>query len=137
VKNRDGFSLLEILVALVIFSIAVGGMMVGLGYHLKDVSFTEDHARAVRIASREMNMLRRLSYFPEEEFEGEEDRFAWFAMVEETDMDDMPGMDSTEESSRNAYNPCLMSVRVEWAEVDGGERTKNVSLQGYELFRRR
>lgn len=136
-KNRDGFSLLEILIALVIFAITVGGLLETLGNHLRNVSFTEDHARAVRIASREMNSLRRLTYFSEEEIQGEEGRFVWLATVEESDLDDMPGMDSSEESSRNASKPCLMNVTVQWSDSAGGELTKRVNLQGYELFRQR
>jgi len=133
----EGFTLLEVLVALVVFSIGVGGLMVGMGYHLKDISYIEDHAHAVRIASREMNALRRLNRIPEEETHGEEGRFVWFVQVEEMDSDTLPGMGITEENSRNAYQPCLMTVIVRWADIEGAEPTRQVTLKGIELFRKR
>jgi len=70
-SRKAGFSLLEVLVALAIFAIAAGGTLVALGHHLKNVSFLQDHSRAVRIASREMNALRRMTTLSEEETEGD------------------------------------------------------------------
>jgi prepilin-type N-terminal cleavage/methylation domain-containing protein len=133
--NR-GFSLLEVLVALVVFSIGVSGLLVALGYHLKDITFTEDHAHAVRIASREMNALRRMKYFPEQEVTGEEGRFTWTATAEEADYDELPGVTSDDVSSSQSLKPCMMDVTVEWSEEAGGERNRKVRLQGLELFQR-
>lgn len=132
--RNAGFSLLEVLVALVVFAIGVSGLLVALGYHLKDISFTEDHARAVRIASREINTLRRMTYMPDQEMEGEEDRYVWRTIVEEMDQDDMPGMNSTDEGSRSAAIPCLIDVTVQWSEVEGGELAKQVNLKGIEIY---
>ena len=108
IHSSVGFSILEVLVALVVFSIGVSGLLVALGYHLKDITFTQDHARAVRIASREMNTLRRMKYFPEQEVSGEEGRFVWSAVAEEAE--DLPGMTSDDVSSSRALKPCTMEA---------------------------
>ena len=131
-----GFSLLEVLVALVVFSIGVSGLLVALGYHLRDITFTEDHARAVRIASREMNAMRRMEYFPEQEISGQEGRFVWIATAEEADDDGLPGITSDEVSSSRALKPCRMDVTVQWSEEEGGELNRKVNFQGLELFQR-
>lgn len=133
-KKRDGFSLLEVLVALVVFAIGVTGMLVALGYNLRDINYTKDHALAVRIATREMNTLRRNTYIPEPETGGEEGRFSWQVVAEQMDIDDLPGMDSDDEGQSDELVPCTMGVTVLWSDDIGGERTHKVALSGIELF---
>ena len=123
--------------ALLVFAIGVTGMLTALGHHMKDVSLSEDHARGVRIAQREMNALRRLQYFPDSELTGEEGRYVWTTEVEEADTDELPGVDSDEVSNSRVLRPCTMSVLVQWSDVDGGELRRRVLLQGLELFQRR
>ncbi len=135
-QNHAGFSLLEVLVALVVFAIGVSGMLVALGHHMKEVSFSEDHARAIRIATREMNALRRFKYIPNTEIEGEEGRYIWTAEVEEMD-DDLPGVTSDEAGRSRGLKPYAMSVLVQWSDVEGGELRRKVELQGLELFQGR
>jgi type II secretion system protein I len=94
-KFHAGFSLLEVLVALAVFGIAAGGMLVTLGHHIKNVSYIQNHARAVRIASREMDSLRRVQSL-EEETDGSEDRFNWTAQVSTDGMDEWPGIDDVD-----------------------------------------
>ncbi|QBG48579.1 prepilin-type N-terminal cleavage/methylation domain-containing protein [Verrucomicrobia bacterium S94] len=130
----NGFSLLEVLVALVVFAVGVTGMLTALGYNLRDISYTEDHAMAVRIASREMNALRRLTYVPDSESGGEEGRFSWRITVEERDVDTLPGMDGDDESQTDALVPCEMEVVVSWSEDAEGEAVHKVKLNGIELF---
>ena len=132
--SRDGFSLLEVLVALVVFAIGVTGMLVALGYNLRDISYSKDHAHAVRIASREMNSMRRLTNIPELETAGEEGRFSWQTEVILMDIDDLPGMDSDEAGQSDALVPAEMEVNVSWSEDVGGDATHKVQLSGIELF---
>ena len=46
--KKDGFSILEVLIALAVFAIGIGSLLTALGYHLRDVSVLQDHGRAVR-----------------------------------------------------------------------------------------
>lgn len=134
---QSGFTILEIMVALLVFAIGVTGMLAALGHHMKDVSLAEDHARGVRIAQREMNALRRLKFFPESEMSGEEGRYVWTASVEEADYDELPGVAADEVGSARALKPCNISVLVQWSDVGGGELKRRVLFRGMELFRRR
>ncbi|MFA6172595.1 MAG: prepilin-type N-terminal cleavage/methylation domain-containing protein [Kiritimatiellales bacterium] len=127
-KKKSGFSLLEVLVALAIFGIAAGGVLVALGHHLKNVSFLQDHSRAVRIASREMNALRRMKSLPEEEKEGAEDRFIWVSQVNTDGLDEWPGLDSS------TGTPVRLSVTVQWSDSEGGPSAGKVHLDGFEVI---
>jgi type II secretion system protein I len=135
--GKSGFTLLEILIALTVFAIAVTGMLAALGNHVKSVSLSEDHARAVRIAQREMNAMRRLRYMPDSEMTGEEGRYLWSTTVEESDYDNLPGVDSDEFSNARALRPCDMTVMVHWSDVEGGELKRRVLFRGVELFQQR
>ena len=134
---KKGFTILEILVALLVFAIGVTGMLTALTHHMREVSLSEDHARGVRIAQREMNALRRMKYMPESESTGEEGRYVWTAEIEEADMNELPGIDSSEASNSRALKPCTLSVQVRWSDVAGGELKHQVLFQGLELFQRR
>jgi type II secretion system protein I len=127
-RCHAGFSLLEVLVALAIFGIAAGGILVALGHHLKNVSFLQDHSRAVRIASREINALRRMTSLPEDVTEGSEGRFAWTSQVSTEGLEEWPGLDSANGT------PVLLKVTVQWSDSEGGPFTGKVHLDGVEVF---
>lgn len=133
-KRRMGFSLLEVLVALVVFAIGVTGLLAALGANLRDINYTKDHAQAVRIATREMNNLRRLTYAPDATEEAWEGRFSCTIDVIELDTADLPGGDSGKESESDAALPYEMVVTVSWSDDVGGEPVSKVKLSGIELF---
>ncbi len=114
--------------ALAIFAIAAGGTLVALGHHLKNVSFLQDHSRAVRIASREINALRRMTTVPEEETEGSEDRFSWTSLAGTEGLDEWSGLTSA------TGTPVRLSVTVQWSDSAGGPATGKVRLDGFEVF---
>ena len=122
---------------LAVFAIGVTGMLTALGRHVKDVSLSEDHARAVRIAQREMNSLRRLRFMPTSEMAGEEGRYVWSSMVEESDIDDLPGTDSDEFANSRTLRPCDITLMVQWSDVEGGELKRRVLFRGVELYQQR
>jgi len=126
--RKEGFSLLEVLVALAIFAIAAGGVLVALGHHLKNVSFLQDHSRAVRIASREMDAMRRLKSAAEEEKDGSEDRFSWTSLTSTEGLDEWPGLTSA------TGTPVRLSVAVQWSDSAGGPAAGKVRLDGFEIF---
>ena len=126
--RKAGFSLLEVLVALAVFGIAAGGVLVALGHHLKSVAFMQDHARAVRIAGREMNALRRSASLDEEEISGSEDRFSWTAQVHTDGLDDWPGLEAA------SGTPVLLAVTVQWSDSGNGSSAGKVHLDGFAVF---
>lgn len=127
-SRKAGFSLLEVLVALAIFAIAAGGVLVALGHHLKNVSFLQDHSRAVRIASREMDAMRRLKSAAEEEKDGSEDRFSWTSLTSTEGLDEWPGLTSA------TGTPVRLAVTVQWSDSAGGPAAGKVRLDGFEIF---
>lgn len=133
---KQGFTLLEILIALAVFAIGVTGMMTALGRHVKNVSLSEDHARAVRIAQREMNAMRRLRFMPAAETTGEEGRYVWSTRVAEADYDELPGVDVDDFAGVHAPRPCDISVTVQWSDIEGGVPKRRVLFRGMELFER-
>ncbi|VGO15155.1 Type II secretion system protein I [Pontiella desulfatans] len=132
--RRDGFSLLEVLAALVVFTIGVTGLLSALGHHLRDINQTKDHALAVRIAMREMDGLRRSTYAPDAETSGEAGRYEWLAEAWAMELDDLPGMDSDDESASDGTFPYQLEVTVSWSNDTGGERKNHVKLHGIGLF---
>jgi len=57
VRRRQGFTLLEVLVATVIMGIAVAGLIAGLSQSVKNASRLTDYDRAVMLAHTKMNDL--------------------------------------------------------------------------------
>jgi len=127
-RCNAGFSLLEVLVALTVFAIGAGGMLVALGNHLRNVSYMEDQAHAVRLATREMNELRHSAEYDENEIEGSEGRFVWVARMHSDELADWPQLDTLE------GDPAQLEVVVQWSDVDGGELKNRVRLEGFDVF---
>ena len=131
-RNTDsaiaGFTLLEVMIALTVFAIGAGGMLMALGNHLRNVSFLEDQAHAVRIAARELDELRTSEEFDEEEVTGSEGRFVWVARMHIDDVSEWPEIDTIEEDSELTI--AQLDVVVQWGDVDGGDMTHRVHLEG-------
>ncbi len=114
--------------ALAIFGIAAGGVLAALGNHLKNVSFMQDHSRALRIASRELNAARRAALPQEGEIEGAQDRFFWTVRTTTEGLGEWPGLEGA------AGTPMILSVVVQWGDRADGPLTGRVRLDGLEVF---
>lgn len=124
-----GFSILEVLVALAVFGIAAGGMLAVLGNHMRDVSYMQDQARAVRIARREMDTLQRMSTFQPLEDSGEEDRFSWTTLVTDDIPVEVPGEEFNDDAASDDEILAYLEVQVSWSETSGGSPSKRVRLR--------
>lgn len=129
IYSRSGFSILEVLVALAVFGIAAGGMLTVLGNHMRDVSYLQDQARAVRIARREMDALQRLPAYEAVETTGAEDRFSWVCLVTDDLPMDVPGLQFNPRGDSDADVLAYLEVQVSWSEIVGGPPVKRVRLQ--------
>lgn len=121
--------MLEVLVALALFAIAASGILVAMGNHLKQVSFMQDHAHAVRLATREMNVLRRMTVFEAGENTGVEGRFTWKTTAETDGLDDWPGLTGL------PGTPARLSVTVQWSDAEVGPTNGQVRLDGFAYYR--
>lgn len=127
-----GFTLLEVLVALVVASVALAGLMRALGEHLKTASWAESRSRALSIARREMTLLRELPTASPEENTGEEGLYRWETRVEETEI---LAEESFPNAGQRALRPLQLEVIVEWSAFEGGPTVGRLSLTGIHLFR--
>lgn len=126
--RRSGFSLLEVLVALALFAIAASGILTAMGNHLKQVSFMQDHAHALRLATREMNALRRMKVLEAGETAGVEGRFTWQTAAETEGFDDWPGLAGL------PGTPARLRVSVQWGDTEAGPTNGQVRLDGFAYF---
>jgi type II secretion system protein I len=127
--TRAGFSILEVLVALAVFAIAAGGLLAVLGNHMRDVSYLQDQARAVRIARREMDALQRMSVFQTLEETGEEGRFSWVSRMTDKLPIEVPGEEFADDGASDGSILAFLEVEVAWSETEGGAPSKRARLK--------
>jgi len=127
--SSSGFSILEVLVALAVFAIVAGSLLAVLGNHMRDVSYLQDQARAVRIARREMDSLQRMSVFQTVEETGEAGRFSWTSLVTDDLPLEVPGEEFSDTGASDAEILAFLEVQVSWSEIEGGAASKRVRLQ--------
>lgn len=132
--KRDGFSILEVLVALAVFAIGAGGMLTVLGSHLRDVSYLKDQARAVRIARSKLDELRRIRAYEPLEESGTEDRFSWVCRVTDEGTDEIPGEEFFNDAVSDPDILASLQVVVSWSETEGGALSKKVRLSALHSF---
>jgi general secretion pathway protein I len=91
--SRRGFSLIEVLAALAIFGLSIGGLIQGIAMALAQWSVAEDQTKALMLAENVMEeIIYNADLTPGEEgepYEPPDDRFAWESVIEETDV---PGL---------------------------------------------
>lgn len=104
------FTLVEVITALLIFSVAVLGLIEGIGSSIRHQSDLLDRQRAAMIAE---NIMEEIAYTRDLETgenegnqEGEDERFTWRTNIEETDDEGL----------------MAVSIEVSWGEGGAGGR---------------
>lgn len=91
--KRRGFSLIEVLIAIMVLGIAVAGLLHGVSASLVSSKENERQSRAALLAAGRMELLRVDGYFEagrtEGEFEDAQSLFRWAQTIEETSI---PGL---------------------------------------------
>ena len=131
---KHHFSLLEILIALIVLSIGITGLLTALGQNSRNVAFLRNREHALRIAADQMRVLRRADTALEEPEKGESGIFEWEATMLEHDPEELPI--PTELLKNKAQDiPMQLQVTVRWPDYDGGEMKNHVQLSGYRLVK--
>jgi general secretion pathway protein I len=123
--KKEGFTLLEVMVATLIMGVAVTGLIVGLSQSVRNASRLASYDQAAALARSQMNELLLSDEIP---FDGEtEGRFAgvpnagWRAVTKpfETQANPVPGSEVLQR----------IALQV-WWEPDGGTR-RTLEVSGY------
>jgi general secretion pathway protein I len=111
VKHAAGFTLLEVIIALAILSIAVVASIQGFAQGLRLLKLAGDHQRATLLADQKLREV----VTPQEGREDEEDResgFAWERVTTAVETPDLTG-DGTRTPTWRVWQ---ITVRVRWGE---------------------
>jgi prepilin-type N-terminal cleavage/methylation domain-containing protein len=61
-NNKDGFSLIEVLMAITLFTFLAVGVLTMTTMGIKTNSYTQHHTKAVQLAESGLELLRRVNY---------------------------------------------------------------------------
>lgn len=124
-KNREhGFSLLEVLVALSLLAMLLGGLMRASSAALRSVSVTEGYQMAVLVANSVLAEIESTNENIHLEQTGTKDnRYHWRAVLK-------PYYENTAQDGM--ANPYEISIEVEWGE---GSHVRRVNINTVRLLR--
>jgi len=124
-KRHAGYSLIEVLVAMVILSLSLTVLLRIFSGGLRNISVSEDYARAILIAEAQLESAGATSYLAPGSSEGVADQnFRWTRTIEA--YHPYPADDSFE-IPLDAYT---VTIDVDWPHA---ERTRSVSLSGIKI----
>ncbi len=123
-RKHQGFSLLEVLVALSLLAMLLGGLMRVSSVTLNTVAVTENYQLAVLVANSILAEIEASNSAIDQYKTGSVDKnFRWQANVTPYyEGNDQPGM----------VQPYKISVQVEWG---AGERVRHVTIDSVRLLR--
>jgi type II secretion system protein I len=111
-----GFTLIEVLLALAIFSIVIVGSIQSLNGHVRAEKYAEDTTRAVILAQNLIEEVRYSGAWQEEaqegQFEEENTGFAWNYEIQATEVE----------------NLFLLTVEITWNDAFGSKNYETATL---------
>ncbi len=124
-RNDKGFSLVEVIAALIVFSIAIVTLVQGFAQSSAAQSDLIDRRQALMLAENLLEEARALNQLEEGHEEGEFDEFAgfrWERTIEESDLPDLMQVSAKvtwgpEERSRDYSLTTLMTRRMTMEEM--------------------
>jgi general secretion pathway protein I len=121
-----GFTILEVLVAFVVFAVTFGALMQVFSGGLRDAQIADEYARASQVAQSRLAGVTAAERIEESTAAGTEDGFAWSLAV--TPYDERE--EGTDADRAKDYNLRVRLLKVEsvvaWHAADG--RDRNVRL---------
>ena len=105
-NNKDGFSLIEVLMAITLFTFLAVGVLTMTTMGIKTNSYAQHHTRAVQLAESGLELLRRVNYATE--------LSAFNGVVE--DYGSLPQYGEFRRSFQVTYDPAIsiLQVTVTW-----------------------
>jgi general secretion pathway protein I len=117
-----GFTILEVLVAIVVLAVALGSLMQIFSGGLREAQVADEYARATQVAQSKLAGVTAVEKIAEGSFAGEEDGFAWKLSVSPYDE-----REESPEADRNKdYGVRVRLLKAEstvaWKASDGRDR---------------
>jgi prepilin-type N-terminal cleavage/methylation domain-containing protein len=101
-NNKDGFSLIEVLMAITLFAFLVVGVLTMTAMGIKTNSWAQHHTKAVQLAESGLEFLRRVDYITElPDYDGVVD-----------DYGSIPQYREFRRSYQVAYAPAISTLQV-------------------------
>ena len=118
----SGFTLIEVLVAFVVFALALTALMQVFSGGLRDAQLADEYARATMIAQSRLAALTAAERLDEGSAFGKEGKFAWVVAAAPYD----ERQETADASRGKDYNLRVrlmrLDVKVGWHAADGRER---------------
>jgi len=140
-ERREGFTLLEVLLAVAVFGLVVGSLMEYLSQNVRSLSRAREEATAVRLAEARMRELLldidsgALPAFGETEgsFEEPDDDLRWILTVEPYEVLPPEGLDAKEVKRLEERSSVFAPAAI--AGSSGDEPTASISIATLRVFR--
>lgn len=138
-SRRDGFSLIEVLCAILILGVCLVGVMEGITLSLKSSKQAHFHTSAALLAAGQIETLRADGYLYEGEEEGDFGEaaplYTWTRRVEENDLDGLYDVTVEVKLKSTEQTVCELSTRLFEMPMDSMFDTNETSAESRGLRR--
>ena len=125
--RESGFTILEVLVAFVVFAVTLGALLQVFSGGLRDAQLADEYARAVMIAQSRLAEFTAAERLEERSLSGREEGFDWTLVAEPYD----ERMENAEQDRNKDYNLRVRLLRVQskvaWHAADGRQREVRIA----------